>query len=147
MADRYIDTTFVRAHLGTGYSSAALVTGTSETVLIEGATALVKSALKNSGYPVIATQTPSEVDELVKFGVLAAFREMLAAIPEAAQPLPENWESHFAKRILNSIIDGDFPIPSLDPSTTGAVGGHEFTDPLVTTNNARKTTKTELAGY
>ncbi len=148
MADRWIDTTLIRAHLGTGYSSAALaVTGVSESVLVESCTALVKSAMKNSGYPLIATQDPSTVDELAKLAVLEVFRWKLANIPEAQLPLPVDWETSLGGKLVAGIIEGTYPMPSLDPSTLGSVGGSAFTDPLISTNAARKTTKDELAGY
>jgi hypothetical protein len=134
--------------LGSDYSDAALGTdGVRVDVLIEASTALIKSALKNSGYPAPATQDPTTVDELVKLGVFACLREMLASVPDAQIPLPEGWQTSPQKMVLRMIIEGDFPIPSVDPSTAGGVGGAVFTDPLISTNYERKTTKTELGGY
>lgn len=148
MADRYIDSTYLRAHLGTAYTTAALaVTGVDVDVLIEASTALVKSAMKNSGYALVATQDPADVDELAKFATLEVFRWKLANIPEATLPLPDGWESSIGGQMVARIIEGDYPMPSLDPSNTGAVGGALFTDSTDDTNAARKTTRTELADY
>ncbi len=148
MADRYIDEAYYQAHLGSGYTGAALATaGVDADVLIEASTALVKSAMKNSGYPLVATQDPADVDELAKLATLEVFRWKLANIPEAQLPLPEGWETSIGGQMVAKIIDGDYPIPSLDPSVTGSVGGMTVTDPEDETNAARVTTRTELAGY
>jgi hypothetical protein len=148
VADRYIDEAYYQAHLGSGYTSAALaVAGIDADVLIEASTALVKSAMKNSGYERIATQDPDEVDELAKFATLEVFRWKLANIPEAQLTLPENWETSIGGQMVAKIISGEYPMPSLEPDPAGAVGGALFTDVTNDANSSRKTTRTELAGY
>ncbi len=147
MADQYINAAYITAHLGSDYYTAAVAHSSDVDVLIEASTALVQSAMKNSGYTLVATQDPADVDELAKFATLEVFRWKLANIPEATLPLPEGWESSIGGQMVAKIIDGDYPMPSLDPSAVGSIGGMTVTDPLVTTNAERKTTRTELADY
>jgi len=150
VADQYIDETYARAWLGTGYSDAAQVTGIDIEVMIEGCTAVVKAAAKNSGYPLPATDDPpvlADLDELLKLATFCVFREALASVPESTIPLPELWESSVFRTAYQKIIDGDLPVPSLDPSIAGAVGGVTFTDPDTEGNYERRATKTELGSY
>ena len=147
MAAKCLSATYIQAHLGSGYYAAALAAGLDVDVLKEEATAVIQGARKNSGYAVLDSEDPADYDALTKLGAHAVFRELLANVPESTIPLPDNWETSFERMTMQRIIDGDLPIPAEDPSTLGSVGGAAFTDPLVTTNYARKTTKDELAGY
>ncbi len=147
MAAKCLDATYIQARLGTAYYTAALATGVDVDVLIEEATAIIQGARKNSGYAVLTSEDPADYDALTKLGAHAVFREALASIPESTIPLPDNWETSFERMVMQRIIDGDLPIPAEDPSVAGGVGGAVFTDPLITTNYERKTTKTELGGY
>lgn len=150
MADRYIDSTFIRAHLGTAYESAVTsLTGVSQTVMIESATSIIQTAMRNSGYSPPVTTDPTEVEEFVKLGTLGCYREMLATIPEGSIPLPDNWATHPAKLAYAAILSGDAKLAAT-PSNAGAVGGWQMTlnDPDDTSaTQTRRSSRDELEGW
>ena len=145
MADAYIDEAFVEDHLGSAYVNAAqAVTAIDLTVIIEGATGVVQGAMQNAGYSTPTTTT----DQRVKLAVLGCVREMVADIPEAAQPLPENWASHIMNpvRFFDSIVDGKLPLSGHTVSIPGAVGGWQSTTRTGTYGRPPRASRTELKG-
>jgi len=68
MADAYITTAYVDAHIGIDLRQTWFPVATELVTLIEGATGFVQSYLRNSGY-----STPSSTtDETVKMAVMGA---------------------------------------------------------------------------
>ncbi len=146
MPDQYIDETYVEDHLGTGYVNAVqAVSGIDLTVIIEGGTGVVQGAMQNSGYSTPATTS----DERVKLAVLGCVREMIADVPEATLPLPENWANHVMnpQRLYDAIVDGKLPLSGHTVSIPGAVGGWQSTPRTGTYGRPPRASKTELKGY
>lgn len=135
--------------MGSGYEAAAIATtGVVRNTMIEAATSVIQTAMRNSGYSPPATQTASEVEEFVKLAVLGCYWEMVAKIPEASIPLPENWPTHPAKLAYASILSGDAKLAAT-PSDIGAVGGFAWTenDPDVDDSRPPRATREELEGW
>lgn len=149
MADKYIDATFIKAHLGGGYYDAVVaLTSVSVGVMIESATALVQGAMRNSGYTPPATEDPADVEAAVKVAVLGAFREMFASIPEKAIALPANWATDPVKVTMDAILSGNLKLAA-EPSQAGAVGGAIFTSATEGVDGARppRASREQLEGY
>lgn len=154
MADRYIDSAYITDHWGSGLLTAITdITGIDLDVKIEGSTAVIQAALKNSGYSYPSTQDPAEVeDEMIKLGVLGHLVNQLSAIPGVSLPVPDVWNDEELMgpgAIAKLIISGDLPSPESDPDTLGAVGGFVATeaDPDVTGARFQYTSRTELDNF
>ena len=147
MPDQYLTSAFIRAHLGTGYESAVTsITGVSQTTLIESATAVIQTALRNSGYSPPATETATDVEEYVKLATLGCYRELLASVPEGSIPLPENWAQHPAKLAYTAILSGDARLAAT-PAIDTAVGGWSFSDTSSDGDRPQRASRDELSGY
>ena len=149
MADRYIDATYIKAHLGGGYYDAVVaVTSVSVGVQIEAATSLIQAYMRNSGYETPETQDPDEVEEVVKLATLGAFRELFSSVPEVTVKLPDDWASNPAKVAYVGIVSGEAKLAA-DPEQEGAVGGMVFTDATEGASGARppRASRESLEGY
>ena len=149
MADRYIDETFIKAHIGGGYYDAvAALTGVSVGVIIESATALVQGAMRNSGYTPPATTDPADVEPAVKVAALGLFVEMFANVPEKAIALPPNWATSPIKITTEAILSGNMRLAA-EPSQAGAVGSAIFTSATEGVEGARppRASREQLEGY
>lgn len=144
MADQYIDTTYIDAHLGTNYRTGATVSGVNITTQIEAATALVQGYLTNSGYATPSTTS----DENVKLATLGAFRVLLASVPEATVPLPDGWDDHPARIAYLGILSGELPV-SHALTNISAVGGWKASEHRSTVTGAftQRASRDELEGY
>lgn len=145
MADRYIDTAYVDAAMGQSVREGLL--GESDLgdldVIIEAATALVQGYLRNSGYTVLSTVDPTEVDPLVKLAVMALVWQMLASRPDNSLELPATWATSVYSLALGGILSGDVTL-SLALTARDAVGGWSFTS---RTARPAYTTREELEGW
>ena len=143
---QYIDETYIEARLGSGYVDAVqAVTGVYLSTIIIGATANVQGVLKSAGWSTPETTT----DEGVKLAVFGVCREMIADVPDAAQPLPDDWgnRAENPRFFLRAIASGDIVVlsgHSLDKTT--AVGGW-LTSDNTSTGLPKRATKSELAGF
>ncbi len=151
MADAYLTEEEIRGSLGSGYVRAVEgLDGVDITTLNQQATALIQSAMRNSGYSPAASPdgTSTSIEPIVKLATLGAFRELLAAIPEGSIPLPETWAENPAKIAYAQFISGEIQLAA-QPSQIGSVGGMLFTesDPDVEGSVPRKASRDELSGY
>ncbi len=129
----YIDSTFVDAYLGTAVRTALVSdSGANLTTLIEGATAIVQTALRNSGYSVPTTTT----DDTVKLAVMGALWVTLSSRPEYQIALPENWKEHPCRAAYVGILNGDCPV-TLSLTSRDAVGGFSFSDASTSSSTGR----------
>ena len=152
MPDRYLSSTYIRAHLGTGYESAVTsITGVSQTTLIESATSLVQAAMRNSGYATPTSTDGSDQEEAVRFATLAVYRELLSQVPEGSIPLPENWRDTHAGRVAEGILEGTIQLAAT-PTNISAVGGWQASenDEAVSVANGsrpQRASRENLSGY
>lgn len=130
MANQYLDTDYVDAHLGSNvraklftpsggsYSSANFNT------LAQAATSVIENSLRQSGYavPTATVSQVSTVAEYVKLATYGAFRELASARPEKSLALPENWEANPARVAYDKIVDGEAYL-TLTLTAANAVGG------------------------
>jgi len=150
VADQYLTTAEIEG-LGSDYTDAvAALDGVDFDTLNEQATALIQSAMRNSGYsPAVSSDGSStDIEPIVKLATLGAFRELLASIPEGSIPLPEAWDTNPQKVAYAQMISGEIALAAT-PNQIGAVGGMMFTssDPDVDGSIPRKASSDELSGY
>jgi hypothetical protein len=146
MADQYIDRTYLEGWMGSATVDAIVEAGAVNIYThIEGGTALVQSALRNSGYSVPAATT---TDVTVKMAVAGAVWQTLSSVPGVSLKLPEDWKEHQLYVAYTGILNGDVPL-TLSLSTIGAVGGSGFTESRTGFSNARppRAGRDDLAGY
>jgi len=147
MADTYISETNVKARLGTGVHDAlAALTGVSITQLREDATAVIQSALRNSGYATPSTTT----DVVVMLATFGVFLELACAIPEASIALPEQWTANEYYRARKDIVSGVVELTGHSRSIAGSVGGIVASDPDDTIADGGRppvATRANLVGY
>lgn len=147
MADQYIDSTYVHAHMGSAVVTVlGAITGVSLTQLIESATARVQTALRNSGYSTPAT-TSDQTVKLVTFGVL---REMLSDIPEANLPLPDDWANRAGNpaRMLSEIVEGQIQLDGHTLTLASAVGGWQMSSHEDTSSGfPQRASRSQLRGF
>ena len=137
MADRYFDSTYADALLGADYMAATLAeSGRDFNTLVEAATALVRSAMKNSGYTPPTSTDGTGVEEIIKLATLGQFVEIICTAPGSTIPLPESWDTNPLKTAYQQIIDGAIQ-PDDDPSSDGAVGGFSISISSATTRTTR----------
>lgn len=141
MADRYVDRDYVEATLGAKYIASSLAeTGRDLDVLIEQGTAVVRGALKNSGYAQPVSSDGVGVEEIVKLAVVGQMIELLATAPGTSVPLPENWENSPYRKAFDQIVSGELQLDA-DPESLGAVGGFGLQR---TATTERRTTADEM---
>src|SRR3990172_2929305 len=145
MADEYITTAYVDAHIGIGLRQTWFPVATELVTLIEGATGFVQSYLRNSGY-----STPSSTtDETVKMAVMGALWQMAASRPATTVKIPEDWKEHPCRKAYVDILNGSVQLTHA-LNTRSAVGGVAFTAGTVagsTSGRPAVATHTALLGY
>lgn len=119
MAAAYIDSTYVDNAIGSGVR-AAYVDSTALTQLINAASAVVKSAAKNSGHALGDTTS----DDLVKLATFGVMLPMLYGVK--GSKVPDQFL--VAVNIADSVITGKLPLLETTPSAETAVGGNSFTE-------------------
>lgn len=149
MADNYLSTDDIDAQLGADVRAAveeAVGVG-GLAALSQAATSFVQGSLRNSGYtlPTQVFMLGADADPLVKMAVLAALRELVAAIPNISLPLPEDWQQSIMKLALVGILSGDTQL-GLPQATIDAPGGWSMTTSTPGTRPLR-TSRDELSGY
>ena len=123
MADQYFDRDYAEALLGAEYVASALADGGRDfSTIAQAATALVRSALLNSGYSTPTSTDGTGVEQILKFASVGQFVEILCTAPGSAIPLPERWEDNPLKKAQEQITTGAIK-PDDDPDSAGAVGG------------------------
>jgi len=135
VANQYLDTDYVDAFLGSSVRSALFTpTGgsystTNFNTLAQTATAMVETALRNSGYtpPIATVSTASTVDPYVRMATYGVFCELASTRPEKALKLPESWETNPAKMAYQAILSGDANL-DLTLIVSSAIGGITFSE-------------------
>lgn len=140
MADRYVDRAYIEATLGANYLANCLAeTGRDLDVLIEQSTALVRSAMRNSGINAPVSSDGTGVEEIVRFAVVGQLIEILVTAPGSSIPLPEDWDESPYKTAYKQVIDGDIQTDAA-PDSLGAVGGFGIS----TSAAPRRTTRSDM---
>lgn len=153
MADRYIDSSYVGAFVGTAVVTALLGDSTLTTSnvlnpLIEAATAEVQAALRNSGYTATADTVGDGVlmsDPAVRLATMGALFPLLFGRAEFGVAKPDDWAEHPANQMRVKILNGDANL-SLTRTVRDAVGGVAVSA-QTGTYTAPRATRTELADY
>lgn len=159
MANQYLDTSYVDAHLGTAVRQALFTpqdgsySSANFNTVCQAATSVIETALRNSGYtpPTATVATASTVDGYVRLATLGCFVDLAYNRPEKRLRLPQGWEDNPAKTAYRAIIDGDADL-SLTPSVAGGIGGFVFSetsDDVSSADGGRHHTfsRKNLAGY
>jgi hypothetical protein len=138
MANQYIDYSYVDHHLGPNVrealfrDSGGVYMSASCKALISSATAIIETALRNSGYAT-PTATISQataiasLNEYVKLATFGQFYELAAKRPEKRLRLPEDWATNPAKVASEAILSGDANL-TLTLDTSAAVGGWQASE-------------------
>lgn len=148
MANQYLDTDYVDAHLGSNVRSALFTpsggsySSTNFNTLAIAATSVIEAALYNSGYtpPTATVSDLSAVVEYVKLATYGVFRELASTRPEKSLALPEDWASNPAKQAFQNIVDGTAML-GMTVNTGSAIGGLTFseTSESVSSNDGSRT--------
>lgn len=144
----YIDSDYVRGRWGEQLELALTQRlGGDLDAWIESASAVVQMAVTAMGFTLGATST----DPLIQKATFAALWEGLAANPKASLKLPDGWATNPYRMALDSLQDTSaskyLEAVGLSIDTALGVGGSLFTDTSTTSDNAKRTTADELAGY
>ncbi len=138
MADKYINTAYVLARVGTAFAEAAFRNTAGAYVAaslgstIEDATALTKVSLRRMSYTVPTTGTAYPDLQVFCFSI---FYELTCGRPENMMGLPDDWANNPSKAYHTDVINGDAHM-SLPKSVQGAVGGVKFSETTAGTAGA-----------
>jgi hypothetical protein len=160
MANQYLDTGYVDAYLGTSVraalftdSSSGVYSSTNFNTVAKGASAIIETALRKSGYtpPTATVGTVSSVDEFIKLATYGAFIELAYNRPEHRLKLPENWDSSNPKLAYEAILNGDADV-DLPVNTETAISGIAFSEQsedITSEDGSRSHTfsRKNMAGY
>lgn len=125
----HIDQTYWRNAVGTAVAD-AIATGSALTQWIAAATAVVDTALKNSGY-----DSPSTANDTIKLATLGAMLEMAPAARKGVEVRAGLAE--ISKAIWRGIADGSVMPAGMTPTAQDGVGGAVFSDQTTTSTTGQ----------
>lgn len=155
MADNYLTSDDYEALLGADVFAAVVgvIGADGLDTLAQQATGYLQGFMQNSGYSTLTLAEMVEANTpalgVIRLATGAALRELVSALPDISQPLPDNWAQTVGKRALEGVLSGDMQLVGLAQNIGTSPGGWLMTSTTSSTGEQfkQRASRRNLSGY